>query len=64
MILVDMEVQDIKFICRGSNLVQHQHIIGKVIEDVPIEAKSNCRTAHQLRRRNGVARGEQRHLVA
>ena len=61
--LIDMEMQDVKFFSEAAYPVEHQHVIGDRITDVPVETQCCGRAAHELGSGDEVRACEQGHLV-
>ena len=61
--LVDVEMQNVEFFRELTHPVEHQHVIGDRVTDVPVETQCCGRAAHELGSGDGVRACEQGHLV-
>ena len=62
--LVDMEVQDVEVVGALAHAIEHQHVIGDRIDDAGVEPQRLGHAGHEIGRRDRIAAGEQRHVVA
>ena len=62
--LVDMEVQDVEVIGALAHAIEHQHVIGDRIDDAGVEPQRLGHAGHEIGRRDRIAAGKQRDVVA
>ena len=62
--LVDMEMDDVKFLGSFVHPAHHQHEIGNRIAHRAIEPQRHGNTGDEVGRSDRVAAGEQRHVMA
>jgi hypothetical protein len=55
--LINMEMQNVKFIREPTYPVEHQHVIGDWVADIAVEAQSGGRAAHELGSEGGSPHG-------
>ena len=62
--LVDMEVQDVELVGALAHAIEHQHVIGDRIDDAGIEPQRLGHAGHEIGRRDRIAAGKQRDVMA
>jgi hypothetical protein len=60
---VDMEMQNVEFLDSLAHLVEHEHVVGDGVLDGRIEPQRGHGAAGELGGGDGIAAGEQRHVV-
>jgi uncharacterized membrane protein len=61
--LIDMEMQNVKFISETTYPVEHQHVIGGWVAHIAVETQSGGRTANELGSGDRIRGRKQRHIV-
>ena len=61
--LIDMEMQNIKFISEPTYPVEHQHVIGGWVAHIGVETQSGGRTANEPGSGDRIRGRKQRHIV-
>ena len=62
--LVHVEVDDIELVCLATHLVQHQHVVRDRVSHGLVESQGLGAAGNELRGGDGIAAGEQRHVVS
>ncbi len=62
--VIDVKMQHVELGGVRADLVEHQHVVGNGVADRRVETQRLGAARHEVRRGDGVAAREQRHIVA
>jgi hypothetical protein len=61
--LIDMEMQNVKFVSEPAYPIEHQQVIGDRVANIAVETQSGGRTANEFGSGDRIRGRKQRHIV-